>query len=415
MSGIEKLRINPSATTIVGDLSVTGTVRGGVLQLVNSNLSTQAALTTTNGDFLTIEAFNGGNTVKKPVSLCPYGGNVGIGTTSPQALLDVNGNINLSWQGLSGYIGSYIYSSGDYFLGMKVDRNSRITYIDSQAPDLNGGIQLRTGGQISLRSRLEIDPYGKVGIGCSSWCKVGIGGGSSFNNNTPFNPPAWNLNASGVLISGSTIHGSNTNGMFVGFNDAPSYGMLVSIEPGVAWRPIYISASSTTMINASVNCAYTTASGWVNASDEREKEDILPIKTHRSLERILALRPVHFKRKFYDKDNIVPEEEKQRRLIGFLAQEVNESNPHCLSTWINEEGKTQEDNGERFGLCYNDYIVHLVGAFQEQQKIISSQSTKIAELETILARHEEMLQQLSTGPIGPTGSTEPIGPTGDNQ
>jgi hypothetical protein len=114
-------------------------------------------------------------------------------------------------------------------------------------------------------------------------------------------------------------------------------------------------------------------------SDAREKEDIKPLKTSHSLERVLALRPKNYRRK-YDPNAPTPVSNsiKQRRHIGFIAQEVKETNPHCLHIWNNDDAKTDEDDGERFALSYDDYTVHLVGAVQEQQK----------QLETYKAREE---------------------------
>jgi hypothetical protein len=116
--------------------------------------------------------------------------------------------------------------------------------------------------------------------------------------------------------------------------------------------------------------AFTNGGGWVNVSDEREKEDIHDIKTSSSLKRVLALKPKHYRRKFYNEKTPVPDEIKQRRCIGFLAQEVQQSNPHCVSGWENKEVKCDTDDGKRLGMSYNDYVVHLVGAVQEQQKQI---------------------------------------------
>jgi hypothetical protein len=131
--------------------------------------------------------------------------------------------------------------------------------------------------------------------------------------------------------------------------------------------------------------AYLSSGGWVNVSDEREKEDIQDIKTSSSLKRVMALRPKHYRRKFHKSDTPVPEEVKQRREIGFLAQEVKETNPHCISGWENEDVKCDEDDGKRLGICYNDYVVHLVGAVQEQQK----------QIEVLKERNQELKQEFA--------------------
>jgi hypothetical protein len=64
----------------------------GAVTVRNSADSVFATLSTGNGNFLTIEAFNAENTIKYPVCLAPYGGNVGIRTTNTRATLHVNYN-----------------------------------------------------------------------------------------------------------------------------------------------------------------------------------------------------------------------------------------------------------------------------------------------------------------------------------
>ena len=72
-------------------LDVNGSQRNlGSLLLSNFNQQTEAHFTTgNNGNILSIEAFNYGNTAKKPICLNSYGGNVGIGKTNPLARLEV--------------------------------------------------------------------------------------------------------------------------------------------------------------------------------------------------------------------------------------------------------------------------------------------------------------------------------------
>jgi hypothetical protein len=55
---------------------------------------------------------------------------------------------------------------------------------------------------------------------------------------------------------------------------------------------------------------------------------------------------------------------------------VKDSNPHCLTKLKGE----QPDSEERFGVNYNDYVVHLIGAVQEQQKQIDLLMKHVANL-----------------------------------
>jgi hypothetical protein len=184
-------------------------------------------------------------------------------------------------------------------------------------------------------------------------------------------PAQWPENHNSLLISEDTVQGPNTSGLSLAYGRT-SYqtGVITCLGPSVAWRELYISAAQTSIYFFGALSAYSTATGWINVSDEREKEDIQDIKTSSSLRRVLALKPKHYRRKFNEIAAPVDDEIKHRRHIGFCAQEVKENNPHCISEW--QKHDAEEDDKTRLGICYNDYIVHLVGAVQEQQKQIET-------------------------------------------
>ena len=100
---------SPSAKLDVnGTAHIKGSTRiDGDLLIYNGTRQTSASITTGNGTFLSIEAFNSANTSdKKVVCLNAYGGNVAIGTTGAVEKLQVNGNILCNPQGFIGGRGS---------------------------------------------------------------------------------------------------------------------------------------------------------------------------------------------------------------------------------------------------------------------------------------------------------------------
>jgi hypothetical protein len=160
-------------------------------------------------------------------------------------------------------------------------------------------------------------------------------------------------------------------------NTGSGANWITSLQPGVQWTPLNISAATIAFFLNGIAVGYTVPSGGSNVSDEREKLDIKDLKTSRSLERILKCKPMYYKRKYYDFDadgkptTPAPQSAKDAICIGLIAQNVKEHNPHCISTWENANiKKTECDDGTRFGVNYGDYTIHLIGAVQEHQKQI---------------------------------------------
>jgi len=231
-----------------------------------------------------------------------------------------------------------------------------------------------------------------VGDGASQTLMT-VGGGSNGTLPNLFgNIANWPNNANGCLYTQTLPSGANSAGLFVGYNSIGQTGYITSLAPNVAWCFIQIWAAETYIYYYGALSAYTQGGGWVNVSDEREKEDIQPLKTEKSLERVMALKPKHYRRKFNENSaNPIPEAEKQKRHVGFIAQEVQQSNPHCISSWCNNEVKEDEeteDDGSRLGMMYNDITVHLVGAVQEQQKQIET----LIQRNQILEQHARALE-----------------------
>ena len=171
----------------------------------------------------------------------------------------------------------------------------------------------------------------------------------------------------GTLFTQVATSGTRSVGLMVGYSSTFGAGYIISLQPAVAWQNLQISASTTYLNCNGSLCAYTNSGGWVNVSDRREKTNIKSLKTNRSLERVLACKTVTYNRVFYKDssgNDLVSDDIKATPHIGLLAQDQLETNPHCVSSWENEQKE------ERYGLQYNDYVVHLIGAVQEQQRQI---------------------------------------------
>ena len=154
------------------------------------------------------------------------------------------------------------------------------------------------------------------------------------------------------------------------------------VKPGNYWaQGIIETGNANWYVNGSL-AAYITGGGWTNVSDARCKCDINDLSTKKSLQRILKCKPKYYKRLITEVKGEMPIQNKQEDVdrihIGLLAQEVQEFNPHCVSTW--KDGDEGKEN-EKLGIQYNDFVIHLIGAVQEQQKVIDTQQEQINNLQ----------------------------------
>jgi hypothetical protein len=201
------------------------------------------------------------------------------------------------------------------------------------------------------------------------------------NNVTLLSVANWQ---GGTLFTQTATQNTQAAGLNVGHSPTLSAGYLIALAPSVAWQTLYLSAGQSSVLFFGSTCSFTSAGGWNNISDQREKTNIKPLKTNRSLERVLACKTVTYNRVFYKDasgNDLVPDKIKQTPHVGLLAQDQLETNPHCISTWENEQKE------ERYGLNYQDYTVHLIGAVQQQQATIN-------ELQKLVKTQQALLDAL---------------------
>ena len=201
-----------------------------------------------------------------------------------------------------------------------------------------------------------------------------------------YNPSAWSLGTGLLITSDSGTIGTTSTGLCLS-HSTTGYCWMSSLTPSIAWRDLVLGAATTYVQFYGSTGAYMNPGGWTNVSDRRYKREIRPIKTGRSLERVLKARPVQYKR-IYKENQLVPETTKEFVHIGLIAQECQEINPHCVSEHTVYEGeeKTEET---RLGITYNDWILHLIGSVQEQQTMIAT----LTEQNRLLVDHARQLEK----------------------
>ena len=211
------------------------------------------------------------------------------------------------------------------------------------------------------------------------------------NNTGPkpltWNPTTWGNNGYTVITPLQTV---NSPGLGLGGGSHSSLAggrsVIISLAPAVAWGELILSGSYIyTSCYGTLN-NYTNGGGWVYISDKRCKKDIKDIKTARSLQRIMMLKPKTYK-KIYNPEKTgtpVPQEVIDANHVGFLAQDVMETNPHCVSEWVDDNCVCDDDDGKRLGIAYGDINIHMVGAIQELKKQNDAQQKQIDELKALV-------------------------------
>jgi hypothetical protein len=210
----------------------------------------------------------------------------------------------------------------------------------------------------------------------------------------PFTHSSWGAGSGGGYTVIARNQGINEMGLGFGVSSAGAYrSVIISLAPAIIWGELILSGGTIyTSCNGTINL-YTAGGGWIFVSDQRCKRDIKDIKTTRSLQRIMALKPKTYK-KIYPENSETPISDKVRNAdhIGFLAQDVMESNPHCIDEWVDDKSVCDGDDGTRLGIAYGDINVHMVGAIQELKKQNDAQQKEIDELKDMVKALMEKLK-----------------------
>ena len=269
-------------------------------------------------------------------------GRLGIGTTSPVSELDVNGRISA----IAG-------TSGAPSFNCRTDTNTGINLPEGDR------IQFIVGGNEAAR------------IDASSRLLVGTSSASSSSINDLKTVIAGNVKLGSNLTAGRTGGDYDGLGYNVAWQASSGYKYEVSdyaayIKYGVNGRIETFTAPSGTGGNGITFTAgpYVAQGGtsWTSSSDERLKEDLLPIKD--ALNKTNALRAVTGK---FKTDPV----EKRRAFL--IAQDVQTVLPEAVDS----------TNSESLGLDYSAIIPLLVAALKESKERIETLEAKVAALDAL--------------------------------
>jgi len=280
-------------------------------------------------------------------------GNVGIGTTSPAAKLEVEGGDHLFQISTSSSTGNPYMS-----FNQAGTRRSFIQHADSgdtlKLVSEYGGIDFYTGTSGSETEKMTIESGGNVGIGTNSPDAILHASKSSANADVPI--ILENSGQSGTSTASLVFAGNGGGGVEKARIKAAVYGDgYMSFHNNDDSEKMRIAANGNVGIGQTNPSTYKLdVSGTIRAtgdviaySDIRVKENITTIE--KALDKVKKLRGVEY--------NKIDNTEKS---IGVIAQEIEEVIPEVV----------REDDQGMKSVAYGNITAVLIEAIKEQQNQI---------------------------------------------
>jgi hypothetical protein len=278
-------------------------------------------------------------------------GNVGIGQSSPNQKLDVNGNIVTDSYSLGAGNGIFLRR------GFETNAQPSITVEDhsGSAPDglsVNGGdgVSFRTGGT----ERMRIKSDGEINIGGEDYTN----GHLNIKNNGGSNN-GW----SGAALTCYGAYGGKI--AFVDNGTIATSTAGYSLYVADSGNDFYIQGNTNSSTNSGGVYLNNRATSWSSASDERQKENLVDITG--ALEDVASLRTV--------KGNYIWSPNETKAFL--IAQDVQTILPEAVSV----QNKNDDVEDQRLGLDYNQMIPLLVSALKEAKSKIEALEARITALE----------------------------------
>jgi hypothetical protein len=336
-------------------------------------------------DIASSTQWNGGVTI-----LPNGGGNVGIGTSSPNYQLELGGTspkLSLASSSATGYNEIYFHRNTSTIIGYiasgvneTVTSNGDALVLDNRTS--GGNIVFRTNNSGTVAERMRITSGGNVGINTSGTVYNGNSGKflSIVDTGDTYFEMATSSTSDGV---GGAITWNNTNktgtdkriAQMAGFRDgANDTGSIVftTCNAGSFTEKLRITAGGEVRVGSTDNGAYNLqcngtgvwgAGAYVNGSDIALKENILDIE--KALDLVLNLKPKSFTYKEdYSKDQSIQ--------TGFIAQDLLET----LKDQIYVDGIVSKGKNH-LNVAYQNLIPLLTKAIQEQQLQIELLKSKL--------------------------------------
>jgi hypothetical protein len=283
---------NPSKT-----LTVSGTTYTGRLQLQGISASAPAS-------------YQGGLWSASGTAVTYSGGNVGVGTTSPQISLHV--------------------AAASDMRQLRLERTGTSTGISADLGGSGGNLYIYPGGYAASNGNVIFNTTGNIGIGTTA--------------------PGRQLTVAGATGIMRLQDNDNTDRSgavaYLEFStsDASRIGYVGDGVPGSANMYIVADAGSVVALAGANSCTYSSGSSWSCSSDKRLKKNIQPVE--HSLGRLSSLHGVTFQWKDKRHPGVH---------YGLIAQDVEAVYPEMVS----------EDERGFKSIDYSAFVAPLIEAVKE--------------------------------------------------
>jgi hypothetical protein len=382
---------------------------------------------TAQGTFLTFRTTPNGTAATAEAMRIDNSGNVGIGTATPQAKLEVNQNAAnpalytgaevtrfAAADSTACIVGAYSFSgaAGGSAPGVVLHKKrgtgaaptatqlgDNVGFItwnnfdgtnEHQAATINvtaaenttstnaGGIlNFNTAGigQTSVTQRMVIDGNGNVGIGTAAPAAssklhvLGGGIGEMRVEGTSFAKLMYNINSNATDKKKWQVYGNTTAFLIEALNDTETTSVAaIACQRGAG--------NTISSVDFPTGTTRNVSGSWTTISDASVKEGVQPYT--RGLDAIVALNPVAFR--YVTGTPFAEGDKPSRRLFGLIADEVKPHVPEVVGTTTATIGK--KENVELSTLEPGNLIYALINAVKELNDQGKEMVARIAALES---------------------------------
>jgi hypothetical protein len=325
-------------------------------------------------------------------------GDVGIGTTTPGSKLDVNGQVQAKHIDGSGYAYRAVAGTGGIASIQFTNGAGNVDWSYLTANNIGKSVWRTSTGGTSNSSNSSFDINGGCvvinnylgsGADAGDWPQPALGLRNYDSNFNGLTQLIFGYRDDNVSYETGSAKWNFRFWDFISTN--PITASSVNTElwlcgPG----PLAMVAGGSSGSGFGVRLA-VGASSWAAISDERLKENIVPIEN--AIDKITTLRTVI--------GNYKSDKKKVKRPF-LIAQDVEKILPEAVTTSVIQDTVDPNDPSKSLNiseclyLSYTDVIPLIIASIKEQQALITSQQALITSLTTRTSTLEALITSLTT-------------------